>query len=312
VTGVVTLAGLSKSYRHQRALEAVDLEIEAGEIFGYLGPNGAGKTTTIRILMGFLKPSSGNALVFGLDSWKDSVRVHARIGYVPGELHLYNRLTGHETIAYFARLRSQRRAKESATYRRNADDLAQRFNLDLGQRVAALSRGNKQKLAIVQAFMAQPDLVLLDEPSSGLDPLMQQEFHDLLRELKSRGGTALLSSHVLDEVQRIADRVGIIRNGQVVSIDRLETLRAKAMHKVDVRLGEPVKAEVFQDIPGIQDLLIQNHSIHCGLPESSLDALIKALGSFRVLDVAITEADLEEMFLAFYNRAESDAAKHHD
>ena len=304
----MTLAGLSKSYGARRALDVVDLDIEQGEIFGYLGPNGAGKTTTIRILMGYLKPTSGSARVFNLDSWSDSKTIHARTGYVPGELHLYDRLTGRETVDYFVSLRSPGNHSMALTVRRNAEDIADRFALDLSQRVGALSRGNKQKLAIVQAFMSAPDLVLLDEPSSGLDPLMQQEFLSLLRELTGRGGTVLLSSHVLDEVQRIADRVGIIRAGRVVSIDRLEALRARAVHKVSARLGGAVTIETFQHIPGIQDLVVDDHELRCGVPEASLDVLVKTLGRLQVLDIAITEADLEEMFLAFYNGDESDAA----
>ncbi len=308
----MALAGLSKSYGNQRALDVVDLDIEQGEIFGYLGPNGAGKTTTIRILMGYLKPTSGSAKVFDFDSWSGSEAIHARTGYVPGELHLYDRLTGREMVEYFVSLREKRHSTRghstmALTVRRNAEDIADRFALDLNQRIGALSRGNKQKLAIVQAFMSGPDLVLLDEPSSGLDPLMQQEFQSLLRELTARGGTVLLSSHVLDEVQRIADRVGIIRAGRVVSIDRLETLRARAVHKVNARFGEPVPVEAFQHIPGIQDLVVDDHEFRCGVPESSLDVLVKTMGQLRVLDIAITEADLEEMFLAFYGRGESHA-----
>ncbi len=306
--GVVTLQSLSKSYGPNRALSAVDLEIEEGEIFGYLGPNGAGKTTTIRILMGFLRPSAGTARIFGDDAWNDVVRIHARTGYVPGDLRLYDRLTGQETVDYFADLRVRGEVGRRGTLQGDAQRLAGRLELDLTQRVGAMSRGTKQKLAIVQAIMARPDLLLLDEPTSGLDPLIQKEFHTLLREMTDRGGTVFLSSHVLGEVQQIADRVGIIRGGHLVATDRLETLRGQAIHKVDVRFSEPVRAEIFCRLPGIQDISVQGPVLRCGIPESSIDALIKALAAFHVVDVAISEADLEEMFLAFYGKAQADAA----
>jgi len=307
VTEVVRLAGLTKDYGRHRALDAVDLSVEPGEVLGYLGPNGAGKTTTIRILVGLLRPTSGSVQIFGLDPWRASLPIHARIGYVPGELHLYERLTGYETIEYFASLRAGRAThRDRGTDLHSARTLAERFDLDLTRRVRALSRGNKQKLAIVQAFMSRPDLVLLDEPTSGLDPIVQQEFHVLLRELTDRGGTALLSSHVLDEVQRLADRVGIIRAGHLVAVERLELLRSRALHKVEARLGTNVRHDYFTQIPGIRDLSLEHGVMRCGVPEASLDKMIKALGQLQILDIAITEADLEEMFLTFYGSTEAD------
>ena len=306
--GVIALDALSKSYGRHPALDAVDLEIEQGEIFGYLGPNGAGKTTTIRILMGFLRPSAGTARIFGRDSWHDGVQIRARTGYIPGELRLYDRLTGQETVDYFADLRASGEIGRRGAVQGEAQRLARRLELDLAQRVGAMSRGTKQKLAIVQATMSRPDLLLLDEPTSGLDPLIQHEFHTLLREMTDRGGTVFLSSHVLAEVQQIADRVGIIRRGQLVATDRLEALRERAIHKVDVRFSEAVRAESFCRLPGVQDIVVEGPVLRCGIPESSIDALIKMLASFHVVDVAISEADLEEMFLAFYDKGHADAA----
>jgi len=298
---VVRLSQLSKRYGSHPALVDVDLEIDEGEVFGYLGPNGAGKTTTIRILLGLLRATSGRAEVFGLDAWADAVTVHARTGYVPGEPGLWERMTGEATITYLARLRGDLAQRERA--RR----LAERLDLDLGRRVGALSKGNKQKLVIVQAFMSEPDLVVLDEPTTGLDPLMQQEFHAIVRETTARGGTVLLSSHLLDDVQRTADRIGIIRDGRLVAVERLEDLRAKAVHRVEARIDGPFDPAAFAAIPGVRDVTVRHGSVELRVPEGSLDAAVKTLARSRIIDVEISEADLEEMFLAYYG-ASSDAA----
>jgi ABC-2 type transport system ATP-binding protein len=299
---VVRLTDLSKRYGSQPALVDVDLAIEPGEVFGYLGPNGAGKTTTIRIILGLLRPSTGRAQVFGLDAWRDAVRVHARTGYVPGEAGLWERLSGEATIAYLARLRD-----DPAQVTRGRT-IAERLELDLSRRAGTLSKGNKQKLVIVQAFMGNPDLVVLDEPTTGLDPLVQQEFHAMVRETTARGATVLLSSHLLDDVQRTADRVGIIRQGRLVTVERLDDLRAKAVHHITARFDRPFDHSTFATIPGVHDLAHRDGSIQFRAPEGSLDAIVKALARQRVLDVEITEADLEEMFLAYYGTGRADAA----
>ena len=299
---VVRLVGLTKDYGRRRALDRVDLSVEQGEVFGYLGPNGAGKTTTIRLLLGLLRPTGGRAEVFGLDAWRDSVRIHARTGYLPGDAGLYDRLTGHDIVDYYAGLRRHPGDILSAIR------LAERFDLDLGRRVRALSRGNRQKLAVVLAFMSSPDLAVLDEPTSGLDPIAQQEFHQLVRETTDRGGTVLLSSHVLDEVQRMADRVGIIRAGCLIAVERLEELRAKALHRVVARLAGPVDVASFARVAGLRDLSLEDGVLRCGVPEASIDAVVKALAGYRVVDLSITEADLEEMFLTFYGEPTRAAA----
>ncbi|HET6810777.1 MAG TPA: ABC transporter ATP-binding protein [Acidimicrobiales bacterium] len=299
---VVRLESLTKNYGRHRALDGVDLVVGAGEVFGYLGPNGAGKTTTIRLLLGLLRPTSGRATVFGLDAWADSTAVHARTGYLPGEPALYPRLTGRDLVAYFARLR--RRPTDVAA----AVQLAERFDLDLDRRIRALSKGNRQKLAIVQAFMSEPDLAVLDEPTAGLDPLVQQEFHQLLRETTGRGATVLFSSHVLDEVERVADRVGIIRHGRLVAVERLEDLRTKAVHRVEARTFGPVDLGPFAALEGLRQLSLEGGVLRFGVPESSLDAAVKALGRCRVVDLSVTEADLEELFLTYYSEEGVDAA----
>ncbi len=301
-TAAVSLRKLSKSYGPHRALVDVDLDIERGEVFGYLGPNGAGKTTTIRVLLGLLRPTAGEARVLGMDSWRDSVRVHARTGYVPGDPGLWEKLTGTDTISYLARLRD-----DPAQVGRGRD-IADRLGLELDRPVRALSRGNRQKLVIVQAFMGEPELAVLDEPTSGLDPLVQRELHAMVRELTSRGGTVLLSSHVLDDVQRTADRVGVIRSGRLVAVERLEDLRAKALHHVVARFASPVSPALFERIPNITGLTCTDETMVCRVPERSLDATLKVLAGVSVVDVSITEADLEEMFLAYYGEAETSAA----
>jgi len=232
--------------------------------------------------------------VFGLDSWSDAVEVHARTGYVPGEPGLWERLSGAATIRYLARLR------DDLAQIARAGVLAERLDLDLERRVGELSKGNKQKLVIVQAFMGDPELVVLDEPTTGLDPLMQQEFHAIVRETTARGGTVLLSSHLLDDVQRTADRVGIIRDGHLVAVERLEELRAKAVHRVRARFDGPYDPATFAAIPGVRDVAVRQGSVELRVPEGSLDAAVKALARHRIVDVEITEADLEEMFLAYY------------
>ena len=299
---VVRLSRLSKSYGTQQALIDIGLDIEAGEVFGYLGPNGAGKTTTIRILLGLLRPTSGSAEVFGHDAWTDSIVVHARTGYVPGDPGLWERMTGEATVRYLASLRN-----DSAQIAR-AHDVADRLRLDLTRRVGALSKGNKQKVVLVQAFMGEPDLVVLDEPTTGLDPLVQQEFHAMVRETTDRGGTVLLSSHLLDDVQRTADRVGIIRDGRLVTVERLEELRGKAVHHVTARLDGPLDRSMFAAVRDIRELTIDRGRIDCRVPASALDATVKVLARHRILDIEITEADLEEMFLAYYGEEHHDAA----
>ncbi len=299
---VVSLRNLSKSYGSHHALVDVDLEIGHGEVFGYLGPNGAGKTTTIRLLLGLLRPTAGEATVLGLDAWRDSVQIQSRTGYVAGDPGLWAKLTGAETIAYLTELRGV------PAHAERAHGLAERLGLDLHRPVRALSRGNRQKLVIVQAFMGDPELLVLDEPASGLDPLVQRELHAMIHETTDRGGTVILSSHVLDDVQRVADRVGIIRAGRLVAVERLEELRSRAVHHVSARFPRPVTPDPFARIPGVTGLDFTDHAMSCRVPERSLDAIVKALAAFEVTDVSITEADLEEMFLSYYGEAENDAA----
>ena len=296
---VVTTDSLGKAYGRTTALRDVTLAIGAGEVFGYLGPNGAGKTTTIRVLMGLLRPSSGSARILGHDVWSESVQVRRHTGYVPGEAVLYDRLTGRQHIEYFTRLRGSRDLRRALA-------LARRLDLDLDRAARALSKGNRQKLAVVLALMSAPTLLILDEPTSGLDPFAQEEVLALLREHTGEGGTVLLSSHVLAEVQRIADRVGILRDGQLIAAERLDVLRGKSMHHLTARLADEVQAGEFAGIPDVRDLVVADGVVTCRAAQSALDALIKQLSRHRLIDLECAEAELEETFLAYYGEGAED------
>jgi beta-exotoxin I transport system ATP-binding protein len=295
---VIRAEQLTKSYGQNRGIVDVDFSVEAGEVFGYLGPNGAGKSTTIRLLLDLIRPSSGRLTVFGLDSRRKSVEIHTRMGYLPGDLRLYERMTGGDLLRYFGHLRGLDGSKQS-------EELADRLDLDLGRGIKELSRGNRQKVGIVQAFMHEPDLLVLDEPTSGLDPLVQETFYELVAEVTERGGTVFLSSHVLSEVQHMADRVGLIREGRLDLVDSVENLRA-AFTRVEATFAEPPSADAFASVPGIQRVEQDGVVVRFAL-EGEIDALLKALARFHVKALDVREADLEDVFLARYRGEEPDA-----
>jgi ABC-2 type transport system ATP-binding protein len=289
---VVLTESLSKRYGRVLALDGLSLEVRAGEVLGFLGPNGAGKTTTLRLLMGYLRPTAGRARVLGLDSWRDSVAVHARTGYLPGDLRLWPRLSAQAIAGHLARLRGLNHDPGIA-------DLAKRLDVDLDRPVGELSKGNKQKVGVLLALLGKPELLLLDEPTSGLDPLVQQEFHQLLRERVEAGAAVMLSSHVLSEVERVADRIAIVRFGRLLMLESLSGLREKARHTVEVRFGSPPPAGAFSAISGITDVRLDGSVLRCTM-RGVVDPLIKALGHYHVVDLNSREADLEDTFLALY------------
>ncbi len=289
----IRTSGLTKNYAGVRALAGVDLAIQPGEVFGYLGPNGAGKTTTLRLLMGSIRPTAGTATVLGMDAWRDAVAVHRRVGYLPGDTAFYDRLTGRQHIQYFLRLRGTSDTE-------HAFGLAERLDLDLTRPVRTLSKGNRQKLGIVLALMSAPDVLILDEPTTGLDPLVQQTFHAMLREHTATGGSVLLSSHVLGEVQRVADRVGVLRAGRLIAVEQLEVLRSRALHHVSAHFAGPVEAAAFSRLPELRDVRLADGVLRCSAPRSALDALLKEVARYHVLDFECAEAELEETFLAYY------------
>jgi ABC-2 type transport system ATP-binding protein len=252
MAGLIKTEKLTKSYGMHRGIVDVDLEVNEGEIFGFLGPNGAGKTTTIRTVLDLIRPTSGRAFVFGIESSADPVAIHRRVGYIPGEFALYDRLTGGQTIKYFANLRGGVDPAYQAA-------LISRLDVDPTRRFREYSKGNKQKIGLIIALQHRPELLILDEPTSGLDPLVQQSFYALVREAKAEGRTVFLSSHVLSEVERTCDRVAIIRDGRLVRVDRVDALRDLAHHQVELRFAGPVPAEEFQQIPGVTDVAADDH-----------------------------------------------------
>ncbi|HET7310698.1 MAG TPA: ABC transporter ATP-binding protein [Mycobacteriales bacterium] len=296
----VRITSLTKKFGGFHAVRDVSLELERGEVFGYLGPNGAGKTTTLRILLGFLRPTSGSARLFGLDAWSAAPDVHRRVGYVPGDVALYDRLTGWEMLTYLGNLRG---GLETGQVRL----LAKRLDANLSRQLHTLSKGNRQKIAIIQALMGRPDLLVLDEPTTGLDPLVQQQVHELLREHAAAGGTALLSSHVLSEVQLVADRIGIIRSGRLVTVERLDELRRKSLHHVQVTFAQPVDPVLFA-IEGVRDLDVNGVLMSCAASQDALDPLLRAITLHHVVDLSCEEASLDDTFLAFYGNGAADAS----
>jgi ABC-2 type transport system ATP-binding protein len=302
MTSAIQLQAMTKSYGKNRGVVDLELGVEPGSIFGFLGPNGAGKTTTIRVLLDLIRPTSGRALVFGLDSRRESMAIRRRSGYLPGELSLYGRLTGDETLRYFANLRggvepSSRRA------------LCERLDFDAAKTVADLSTGNKRKLGLIQALMHRPELLILDEPTAGLDPLVQHEFYHLIEEARETGQTVFLSSHNLPEVQRVCDRVAFVREGELVAVEDVAALTGRAVREVEVTFAAPVPAADFEAVEGVTS--VTANGAGAGLSAAgartlrltvsgSLDATVKMLARYEVVTMTSRELDLEDVFLAFY------------
>ena len=288
----ISTEGLVKRYGRSRGLAGLDLEVRRGEVYGFLGPNGAGKTTTIRLLLDLIRPTAGRLTVLGLDPRRDGVVLRRRVGYLAGDFVVDGRQTSRELLTFLGNLRGGVPAAR-------IDELAARLDLDLGRRIKTLSRGNRQKLGVVQAFMHAPELLILDEPTSGLDPFLQQEFAVMARQARNAGQTIFMSSHVLSEVQQVADRVGIIRQGRLVTVERVETLRERAVRKVEVHFDAPVPAAEFAALPGVSDLRVDGAVLRCRLAGRA-DALVKAAARHTVVDLLSEEPDLEELFFDYY------------
>ena len=288
---VISTSGLKKSFGSTRALDGLDLAVEAGEVHGFLGPNGSGKTTTIRVLLGLLRADSGEVELLGKDPWRDAVELHRRLAYVPGEVSLWSGLTGGEVIDLFGRLRGD-------LDRRRRDELLERFQLDPTKKTGSYSKGNRQKVVLIAALASSAELLLLDEPTSGLDPLMEAVFQDCIREVKTEGRTVLLSSHILAEVEALCDRLSIIRSGRTVQTGSLDELRHLTRTSITAETARP--AAGLADLDGIHDLEIDGATVRFEVDTDHLDPAVRRLGELGVRSLVSHPPTLEELFLGHY------------
>jgi ABC-2 type transport system ATP-binding protein len=291
---IIHTDGLTKYFGENRGVVGLELDVHEGEVFGYLGANGAGKTTTIRMLLDIIRPTQGKATVFGLDSHKQSLEIRRDIGYLPGELSLYDGMSGAEFLRYSSNLRGG-----STSY--SGFEIAERLSCDLARPIRDLSHGNKQKLGLIQAFMHRPRLIILDEPSQGLDPLVQREFYTMVDEVKQDGRTVFLSSHVLPEAERVCDRVGFIRDGKMIAVERIEDMKARALRYIEVQFEDQAPLDAINSIKEVKDLLADGNTLRFAV-EGSMDSVIKAISQYHVVNLVSREPDLEEMFMAYYER----------
>ncbi len=289
---VIETDRLTKFYGDQRGIEDVTITVEAGEVFGFLGPNGAGKTTTIRALLDLIHPTGGSARLFGLDSRRESVAIRSRIGNLPGDFGFGRETSGRQALRLLAKLRGVGGPGR-------AEALAARFRADLDRPLGQLSRGNRQKIGLILATFHEPDLLILDEPTGGLDPLMQEEFLALVAEERERGCAVFISSHDLDEVQRVCDRVGIVRGGRLIAVERMQDLLGKARRKVTVRLADPSGLAGLGELAGVSDLALSGDRASFEVV-GDFDAVVKALAPHHVLDLEAIHPSLEEVFLGYY------------
>jgi ABC-2 type transport system ATP-binding protein len=294
----IELRAVVKDYGQVRALRGINLSVGAGQVFGFLGPNGAGKTTTIRILLDLIRPTAGTAHVLGLDAQRESLEVRRRVGYLPGDLRLYEGMRGHDFLDLVDSFRPDKR---DPAYRRQ---LLERVDLDPSLTIRTLSKGNKQKMGLVQALVHRPEVLILDEPTSGLDPLVQLEVERLLEEAVADGRTVFFSSHVLSEVERLSHAVAIIRSGLIVAVEDIARLKGRSVHILEVTFAEPPPADLFA-LPGVRELRRDGNTVHVQ-SRDSLDAVIKAIGRHQVVDLRTEQPSLEDIFLAYYSGTETE------
>jgi ABC-2 type transport system ATP-binding protein len=288
---VIVIDNLYKSYGKIQAVKGISMRVEQGEIFGFLGPNGAGKTTTIRCMLDVIRPTSGTLRVLGLDAQRDKMELHRHIGYLPGDVRLPGQMTGKQVIDYFSRLQGLEPVL--------LNDLVARFDVEMKRPLKSYSKGMRQKIGVVLAFMCDPEVLILDEPTSGLDPLLQRTFNEFLLQEQARGKTIFMSSHIMSDVEKVCQRVAVIRQGEIVTIEEVEKLRQKAGQRVTVEFGDAVSADEVARMPGVSVVTSHNHAYHFNV-SGSMDALIKALSRHEVLRLQAEEAPLEEVFLKFY------------
>jgi len=293
VSSAILTEGLTKRYGRRPGIEQLDLEVHPGEVFGFIGPNGAGKSTTIRLLLDLLRPTAGRATVLDLDARADSVAVRRSVGYLPGEFGLDVRMTPRQLLQYFATLRGMRDVGD-------APALAERLDLDLDLPMGRLSRGNRQKVGLVQAMFHRPPLLILDEPTTGLDPLVQDTFLQMLREARDEGRTVFLSSHILSEVERVCDRVAIVRASRLAALETTESLLEKRRKRVTLVFDSPVDASAFAGLPGVSDIRVQGTAVTLRLSDG-IDAVIKLAAQHTLLDLQVEHPSLDEVFLGYYD-----------
>jgi ABC-2 type transport system ATP-binding protein len=294
----IVIENLVKTYGNVKAVRGISMSVQRGEIFGFLGPNGAGKTTTIRCLLDVIRPSSGSIRVLGLDARRDRLAMHRHIGYLPGDVRLPGRMTGKQIINYFANLQG----REPVLLK----DLIARFDVEMKRPLKGYSKGMRQKIGILLAFMCDPDVLILDEPTSGLDPLLQKTFNEFLLEEQARGKTIFMSSHIMSDVEKVCQRVAVIRRGSLVTVEAVEALREKAGQQVTVEFSDAVSSAELASIPGVSNVSQSNGSFHFNM-SGSMDALIKGLARHNVTRLYAQEAPLEEVFLKFYEEPEKAA-----
>jgi len=297
VETIIKISKLTKFYGKTLGVSDLDLEIKRGETFGFLGPNGAGKTTTIRMILDFIRPTSGNAMVFGQSTSSNSVAIKKRVGYLPGELEFYKKMKGSEILHYFSNLRS-------GVDWDHVESLAKRLDYDMNKPVRSLSSGNKHKLGLIQAFMHKPDLLILDEPTSGLDPLMQQEFYKMVNDFRDEGGTAFISSHILPEVEKICDRVGFIRKGKLIDVQNVNDLKVKMVREIEITVEGVFDVNDLNSLDGVSGVKKENGLIKCKV-SGSMDKLIKTAAKYNVKDMVCREPNLEDIFFTYYGSDEN-------
>ena len=298
---VISVRGLVKKFGDVRALDGLDLEVQRGEVHGFLGPNGAGKSTTIRSLLGLLRTDGGHGEVFGLDPWRDAVSIHRRLAYVPGDVALWPNLSGGETIDMLVRMRG------GTPVGSRRDELLERFALDPTKRGRAYSKGNRQKVALVAAFATDSELLILDEPTSGLDPLMEQVFNECVAEHTGRGATVLLSSHILTEVERLANRVTIIREGRTIESGALAEMRH--LHRSKVRAEVSSSVPDLERMPGVYDVVIEGRTVDCSVSPEGLSQVLTALAAAGLVSLTSAPPSLEELFLDAYRETPKGPAR---
>ncbi|TDL84747.1 ABC transporter ATP-binding protein [Vibrio vulnificus] len=288
---VLKTTDLTKKFGKFTALNGVNIEVNKGEVFGFIGPNGAGKSTTIRVLLGILKATDGEAKIFGMDAWKDAVEIHKRIAYVPGDVNLWPNLTGGEVIDLFVELRG-------TNNKSMREELIKKFDLDPSKKCGTYSKGNRQKVALIAAFSSDADLYILDEPTSGLDPLMERVFQECVMDAKNEGKSILLSSHILSEVERLCDKVGIIRQGQIIETGTLDELRHLTRTSLLVETKQPIPA--LGNVNGVRDIVMKDQALSFQVDTGELDNVMKYISQFGIVKLESAPPTLEDLFMSHY------------